>query len=210
MALLVTVFFAGITPRNAAGVGVGWLDAGLMLCREMLCGLGLGLAIQVVFLAVRQGGRLAGRQMGFALASIIDPATGEQSQPLGAFFETVFLVLFLAAGGHHLLLLIISRSYAMFPVGSGPELGAMVESLSRAGSTMLLVTLRLAAPILAAFLTLSVILGILSRALPEMNILMTSLPLRVGLGLFMAAGIMPLMNSITRDLARWLNGFLVG
>ena len=75
---------------------------------------------------------------------------------------------------------------------------------------MLLFALKLAAPVLGAFLILAVLLSILSRALPEMNILMASFPLRVGMGLFMAAAIMPTLETFTIELARWMKKFLIG
>jgi flagellar biosynthetic protein FliR len=70
---------------------------------------------------------------------------------------------------------------------------------------MLLFALKLSAPLLAAFMVLSVVLGILARALPEMNILLASLPLRSALGLFMAAALVPALHDFAIELANWLN-----
>ena len=210
MALLVTVFFATITPRPPATDGpVAPIAAVVLIVCEVLCGLSLGLAASLVYRAVQVGARFAGRQMGFAIASIVDPVTGEQGQPLAMVFETGFMMLFLAAGGHHLLLLAVSRSLETFPTGVTPEAAFLVSAVVRAGSAMLLFAMKLAAPILAATLILSLILAVISRILPEMNILLMSFPLRVGLGLFVAAATMPLLHSFAVELADWMNRFLV-
>ncbi|MHC4149266.1 MAG: flagellar biosynthetic protein FliR, partial [Planctomycetota bacterium] len=118
-----------------------------------------------------------------AMANILDPLTGERAQPLGMLLETIFILLFLSANGHHLFLLIISRSYEAFPPGTTPTIPVLAEGISKSTSAMLMAGLRLAAPMLAAFLLLMVILAVLARIVPEMNILFISLPLRVGLGL---------------------------
>lgn len=209
IALLVTVFFAMVIPVDLPPVQAHWLAASLLMTRELLCGLTLGLAANLVFLAAQQGGRIAARQMGFAEAGIIDPSSGEQEQPLGLFFQMCFALFFLVAGGHRLLLIIIARSYESFPVGSTPAAGPAAEGLIQAGSAMLLFGLKLAAPVLAAFLVMSVVLAVLARVLPEMNILLTSLPLRVGLGLFMAAAIMPSLHAFAMELAEWMNRYLI-
>jgi len=209
LALLVSLILASVVPPAPGIAGADWVLLAILLVREILVGLGLGLAVALVFAAVRQAGLIIRQQMGMSLAEIIDPTTGEESDPLGMLLEMCFSVLFLVAGGHHLMLRLMARSYDAFPVGHWPSAGAMAETLVDAGVLMLTFSLKLAAPMLAAFLILAIVLAILARILPEMNILLTSLPLRVGLGLFMAAAMMPLLAGFADLLGQWLNAFLV-
>lgn len=208
LALLVTIFFAAIVPPPAAGA-MHWMQASVLMVRELLLGLGLGLAVHLVFLAVQQAGCLIEREMGLAMAEIIDPTTGEETEPMGVFFQTTFALFFLAAGGHRLMLLLIAESYRVVPTANLPDPAVLAEGLVQAGSTMLLLALQIASPVIAASLILSVILAVLSRVLPEMNILMESLPLKVGVGLFMAAAIVPLLSGVTTELAEWMGRLLV-
>ena len=209
VALAVTLFFAHVMPYPFDVAGVHWLAAVVLTVREVLCGLALGLAARLVFLAAQQAGQIAGRQMGFMDAGVIDPTSGERSRPLGVFVEMTFTLLFLAAGGHRLLLLLIARSYEAFPAGGPPETAVLARAVLDAGAGMLLFALKLAAPMLAAFLLLAIVLGVLARVLPEMNILLASFPLRMGLGLFMAAQLVPLLGSFTEELADWMNRTLI-
>ena len=124
-------------------------------------------------------------------------------------FQVTFAVFFLAAGGHHLLLSVIARSYQAFPMGDVAPMAEFTEGIVRAGSAMMLFMLKLVAPLLAAFLVLSAILGILARALPEMNVLMASLPLRVALGFLIAAAMMPMLNAFAGELAQWMGQYLL-
>jgi flagellar biosynthetic protein FliR len=148
--------------------------------------------------------------MGFAMARIIDPITGQQGRVIDLIFQMIFLLLFLATDGHHMLLQIAHISFDMFPVGEMPDVAMLVDGLVRASTTMLRYALRLAAPVLAGFLLLSVVLGVLARIAPEMNILMIGFPLRIALGLSLAAAIASTMDEFVMELTRWvqLNLFL--
>ncbi len=185
MTVLISVFFAMMGPNPIREPEVAPFKAILMLSNEAIYGLALGLICAVVFASVKFGARIVEQQMGLTMAEILDPMTGENSQPLGMFMEMIFILLFLSANGHHLLLLILARSYDAFPAGTTPTIPVLVGGVVEAGSTLMIAGLRLAAPILAAFLLLMVALAVLARVAQEMNILFISLPLRVGLGLLM-------------------------
>ena len=100
--VLLTVFFSMIihVPVNAAEVSSA--KAILLIANEATYGLALGLIVTFVFAAVKFSGRIIERQMGLAMAQIMDPMTGERTQPLGSLLEMIFIMLFLSANGHHL------------------------------------------------------------------------------------------------------------
>ena len=208
LTVLLAVFFAAVRPFSAGTEQITSLQAGLMIMAESVYGLALGLSAALLFAVVQFAGRIIERQMGMAMAEVLDPMTGDRSQPLGSLLEMIFILLFLAANGHHLFLMIISRSYEIFPVGTIPSLQILTEGVIEAGSTMFTAALRLAAPILAAFLVLLVVLAVLARVVPEMNILFISFPLRIGLGLMMTAMFIPFVNSYITELAQWMGRIL--
>ena len=208
MTVLLTVFFSMITPVPVVAGRISTAEAVLLIANEATYGLALGLVAAIVFAAVKLSGRIIERQMGLAMAEILDPLTGERAQPLGSLLEMIFIMLFLSANGHHLFLLIISRSYESFPAGSMPTIPVLAEGIINAGSTMLLHGLKLAAPILATFLLLMVVLAVLARMVPEMNILFISLPLRVGLGLLMVAIFMPFISSFVGEFVKLMEKLL--
>ena len=207
-ALLTSFFFSLITPFSIDSRGVSGLEAVLLLSNEATYGLALGLVVTILFSTVKLSGRIVERQMGLAMAQVLDPLTGERSRPLGSLLEMIFIILFLAANGHHLFLLMISRSYEAFPPGSIPTIPVLTGGVVKAGSTMLIASLRLAAPMLAAFLVLMVVLAVFARIIPEMNILFISLPLRVGLGLLMAGIFVPFINGFVAEFADWMGKLL--
>lgn len=208
MTLLITIFFTMINPSGVNSDRVCMLEAILLISNEAIYGLALGLIVVLVFTAVKFSGRIIERQMGLAMANVLDPLTGEVAEPLGMLLEMIFIIMFLSANGHHLFLLIISRSYEAFPAGTMPSVPILAGGIIKAGSTLLIAGLRLAGPLLAAFLLLMVVLAVLARIAPEMNILFVSFPLRVGLGLLMAGIFLPIIFGFMAEFADWMDKLL--
>jgi flagellar biosynthetic protein FliR len=208
MTLLLAIFFWMTTEPAIKGGSVSALEAILLIANEATYGLALGLVGATLFSVVKFGGRIVERQMGMAMANILDPLTGERTQPLASLLEMIFVILFLSANGHHLFLSVISRSYETFPAGRIPTIPALAAGITQAGSVLLLAGLRLAAPMLAAFLILMVVLAVLARMVPEMNILFVSLPLRVGLGLVMVGIFLPFLSGFVGEFADWMGKLL--
>jgi len=208
LAVWTTIFFAVVFPPPAVAVH-DWFHGAVLLGMEVAYGLALGMAAHLVYLAIQQGGRIAAVQMGLTDAELIDPVSQDGTEAMSLLFDIVFALFFLAAGGHRMLLGIIGRSFNACPVGSVPSARAMAEGVLAAGSAMLVFALKFAAPMLAAFLVLAVVLAILARVLPEMNILLASFPLRIALGLFLAIAMVPTMEVFAGELARWMGKYLL-
>jgi flagellar biosynthetic protein FliR len=206
--VLMAIFFSTVTPSTISPKPVSSVQAVLLIANEATYGLALGLVAALLFSVVTFSGRIIERQMGLVMAEIFDPLTGDRSRPLSSLLEMVFIILFLSANGHHLFLLIIARSYEAFPAGSVPTIAVLASGVIKAGSAMLLAGLRLAGPMLAAFLLLLVALAVLARIVPEMNILFLSFPLRIGLGLLMAAIFLPFIKGFVAEFADWMGRLL--
>ncbi len=202
--ILLSVFFGAITPLGIDPADVSTVTAITLLMSEAVYGLALGLILALLFSVVQLSGRIVEQQMGLTMAEIVDPLTGEEVNPLSSLLEMVFVLLFLSADGHHLFLLVISRSYSAFPPGSIPTVELLASGLIQTGSAMFIAALRLAAPMLAAFLLLMVALALLARLVPEMDILFLSMPIRAALGLFMAATFLPFVGGFVGEMADWM------
>ncbi len=208
IALWVSLFYAFTMSLPPVTGETGYFALGLVIGQEIIIGLGLGLAANLVYLAVQQGGKIISQEMGLTDASVIDPTSGEETEALSMFFEVTFMVLFLTAGGHHMLMMLIGRSYDVFPLAQAPDISRLAEAVLTTCGQMLVFALKLSAPLLAAFLILTVALAVVSKALPETNVLFLSFPLRIGLGLLIAAALMPSLSAFTDELQRWLGEFL--
>lgn len=204
LATLLSVFFAIVAPSGIDPAGISTLSAILLLAGEATYGLALGLIVILLFSVVKLSAHFVERQMGLTMAHVLDPLTNEQGQPLGTLVEMLFVLMFLSVNGHHLLLLIISKSYEAFPLGVVPSIDVLAGGVVSAGSAMMVASLRLAAPALAAFLVLMVALALLARLVPEMNILFVSMPMRLGMGLIMTSVFLPFVNGFISEMAEWM------
>jgi len=200
-AFLLAIFFSMIVPVGIDPKEVSLPEAILLIAGEATCGLALGLVVTALFSAVRLSGQVIEREMGLTWAEILDPLSGEGAEAIGLLLEMIFIILFLNANGHHLFLLVISKSYEAFPAGSIPSIPVLTSTVIKAGSVMLMTGLKLASPMLAALLLLMVVLSVLARMVPEMDILFTSLPMRVGLGLLMMVVFIPFINDFVTEFS---------
>lgn len=206
--LLTSIFFSIFMPTVVHLETLTVLQAVLLIASEAIYGAALGLIVLLIFSAVKISGKIIERQMGFAMGATYDPLTGESADALCLLLEMVFILLFLSANGHHLLLLILAKSYETFPAGTTPDIAVLTEGIVTTGSTMLVAALRLAAPMLAAFLLLLAVLAVFARIMPDMNILFISMPLRVGLGLLMAGIFLPFVNQFVSEFSDWMGKLL--
>ena len=142
--------------------------------------------------------------MGLTMAEILDPLTDEQGLPLASLLEMIFIIAFLAANGHHLFLKVLHQSFELFPPGNMPSIATLTGNIYEATSMMLTAGLQLAAPILAALLLLLVILAVLARVVPEMDIFFISFPMRIALGLVMLTVFMPFIDGFVGETAKMM------
>lgn len=164
-------------PSDAFGVG-------LMVFREMLVGLTLAFITQVIFAAVEFSGQIVGMQMGFSMASVIDPSMGSQTQIMSVMQSLLATLFFLSLNIHHTFIRAIVDSFSIIPLGGWQISEQLIRFLVKVTSDVFILGIRLAAPVMVTLLLTSVVLGIMARAFPQMNVFMVSFPLNIGLGFF--------------------------
>jgi flagellar biosynthetic protein FliR len=206
--LILSAYFAWMSPGRFNHLTVSMVEVVLLLSMEAVYGLAFGLVVVLMFSVVKIAGRVVEHQMGFVMAKTYDPLSGEDAQPLSLFLEMVFMLLFLSANGHHLLVMIMQKSFEAFPVGMPPDMSLLTESVVGAGSSMLMAGLRLSAPVLCAFFLLMATLAIFARIMPDMDILFLSMPLRAALGLLFSSMAMPFVLEYVTEFSDWMGKLL--
>jgi len=159
------------------------LEFGVLAMREILVGLALAFVLQAVMLAVRVGGELIGSEMAFNMASVVDPASGMSTPLVTQFYEALFLLGLLAVDGHHLLLRALAGSFERVPVGalSLPEgFGALALRLV---GDMIAAGITFVGPILLLLFVSSIVIALIARAVPHVNVLEMGFTLRILVGL---------------------------
>jgi flagellar biosynthesis protein FliR len=183
------------------------LYAGMAL-RELLIGLFLSFILHLSLIVVRVGGQLIGQEMGFMMASQVDPVTGLQTPLITTFYETLFMLALLAMNGHFLLFRALSASFEQAPIGALSFSGGIGSTIGTLFSQMFEAGIVFAAPIMTLLFLVSLMIGLLSRAVPQLNVMELSFSIRIVLALLVMFGFAPLlapaMERITADFGRAL------
>ena len=158
------------------------ISLALLVVRETLIGLTLGLVSQLVFAAVEFCGQMVGTQIGLSMAALFDPNTQANVPTMAMFQGALATLVFLALDVHHVFLRGIVESYQVIPIGAWHTSAGLLKFLIEASSGILVIGIKLAAPVSVALLATSVALGIVARSFPAMNVFMVSMPLNIGIG----------------------------
>ncbi len=163
------------------------LQFGFFLLAEMMIGFVLGLTIQLILAGIQMGGEFAGFQMGLSMAEVIDPQSGMNAGVLSQFHYLIGLLIFLSIDGHHWFFRALVQSFQLLQPGEVHLREGLYHHMIRLSGQMFVIAIKLAAPAMAVLILTQIGLAILAKAVPQVNILMTSFPLTIGLGLFFLA-----------------------
>ena len=212
------VVIAGIATSLSLGTTQGWgidVPVGslpqmvLLLVREVLLGALLALVAQVVFAGIRFGGQLIGIQMGFSVANVIDPAGSGEVPLIGRFQELLAVIVFFAADGHHLLLLALSYSFETVQPGGFPALSRLPALIIPMGASVFFIGIQVGAPIIGALFLTDTALGFVARAVPQMNVFLVGLPVKILVGIFFLVVTAPLFGALLTNYSSRMVGQMV-
>ncbi|MGA9643594.1 MAG: flagellar biosynthetic protein FliR [Terriglobales bacterium] len=186
LALLLTVFLAPLVPVPESALGAG--DAVLLLGGEFAIGFILGFTMQLIFDGVLLAGQTCGVQMGYSLASVLNPDSQADSTVLSTLYQLVVTLLFIQFSVPHWLLRGLGRSFDYLPPGHFSLTWPAVSGLVGFASGMWLTGVQIAAPVLVASLFADVALGFLGKASPQLPVLFIGISLKNLLGLALMGG----------------------
>jgi len=191
-----------LTPVVTFTLPPNWLEPGnlvLVLGAELLVGLVLGLAMRLIMTAVELAGSVMGFQVGFAMAGVLDPVTQVETPVFGQLLTILATLLYFQVDGHHLVLLALGSSFQLIPP-FGAHLGAPLLTdvtglIQRTYDT----GLKLAFPVMAATFLIHITMGLLGRLVPQMNIMLTSFPITIAMGLLVLGLGLPFIALVFQD-----------
>jgi flagellar biosynthetic protein FliR len=200
-ALLVLVLALGMTGAMRQPVRMPdstWQIAAAM-GGELAFGLAMGMVLSLVFIAAQWAGELIGQQMGLNLGSVFDPQFGGQGSVLGDMYLMLTLVVFLSVGGHRAMVEGVGQSFEVLPLMSVGVDRPLFDTLAGllGGATVL--AIRLAAPMLVTMLVVDLVLGLVGKTMPQMNIMSAGLTLRSVVGMVIVIAGLSLTSGVIRD-----------
>lgn len=177
-----------------------------LVAGEILVGLALGFAVQIGYAAASIAGETIGNTMGLGFAGMVDPMSGASTPALSQFLSILATFLFLALGGHLILASIIVDSYIALPPGKAWIDADASWRIVAFGSDLFAAGLAIALPVGFSLVLVQIVMGILSRSAPAMNLFAVGLPATLMAGLILMAIAAPGMGEgITNALLRALD-----
>jgi flagellar biosynthetic protein FliR len=166
----------------------------VVVAQQLLIGLSMGFAVRLVFASLEFAGELIGLQMGLNFAGFFDPSTGSQGTSSSRFLGSMVAFLFIAINGHLMLIQSLVASFQAFPVGEEPFRFLRVAQPQVWGAEVFRMGLWIALPLVTMLLFVNLVLGIISRVAPQLNVFSVGFPLTVSVGLVGLVATLPLMH----------------
>lgn len=180
----------------------------LSLVSEFMVGVSIGFCAYLIFAAVALGGQLAGVQAGFGIVDVINPLGVAEVPLLGNFQTQVAFLIFLATNTQYAVIWALAKSYDLIGVGAGTFSGAYFDGGVRLFSQMMSLGLVLAAPFIVGGILLNLVLGFLSKMMPQMNLISLGLPVMVLGGIVMTLLGLPYFGAVLEKTMGGLDGTL--
>ncbi|MFO8059877.1 MAG: flagellar biosynthetic protein FliR, partial [Bacillota bacterium] len=158
----------------------------------------LGFLASLILVAAQVAGQFLDFQMGFFTASEVDPVMGVRVPLVGNYLYLLSMVLFLSFDGHHHLLRVLRESFTEIPPGS-PLSSALLPGAFSFMSWMFRAAFQISLPVLACLFVTSVALGILARTMPQLNLFVLGIPIRILVGMTMLMVTTTVYASFFRD-----------
>jgi flagellar biosynthesis protein FliR len=202
------VLCAQVSLPSMPVVALDSAAAFLLVLQQLLIGFSLGFAVRIVFAAAEFAGEIVGLQMGLNFAGFFDHATGSQATAVSRFFGVIVSWLFIASNGHLLVVMAVVQSFHAFPVSSEPFAFLKATQPQTWAREIFQQGLWIALPLIAVLLFTNLVLGVISRVAPQMNIYAIGFPVTLSIGLLGLLLTLPMMEMpLTLTLERMLAQF---
>lgn len=178
--------------------------------QEVAVGLVMGFAVRVAFAGIELAGELIGLQMGLNFAGFFNPGTGDQSNGISRFLGTIATLMFVATNAHLFLLAAVIHSFEVFPAAGGVSKLLQMFPPGRLGAELFYMALWIALPVIAILMFVNMVLGVVSRVAPQINIFAVGFPVTLISGLVALFMTLPLMELPMQGILERAIPLLVG
>ncbi|MDR0943709.1 MAG: flagellar biosynthetic protein FliR [Ruminococcus sp.] len=207
LGLLITVIVSSVMPVGVFDVDIDF-PAGiyfLMLIREALIGIILGMITNFFFLMILLSGEIIDMQSGLGMARVFDPGTSMQMSLYGTMYMIMLYFIYIATDSHLTYIQIIVESFEMVPLGDGGFSPDLASHAFNVFTDAFLLGVKLTLPIMIAEIAVQFAVGILMKSVPQIQIMVLNIEIKVVLALFlMFLIITPTAYFLNRYVTTWI------
>lgn len=177
----------------------------LYVIKEFMVGLVIGYIAYAVFTSIYIAGQIIDMQIGFGMVNVMDPLSNIQVPITANLYFILAMIIFLVTNGHHMLIKALYQSFTLLPLGSAIIGPSMVDDTIGVFQEMFSIGFKIAAPIVAAVVITDVVLGIISKTIPQMNVFILGMPLKILIGIIIIMITIPAFIYIVAMLTDKMN-----
>lgn len=174
----------GIPPETTT------LGLAVQLAAEASIGAAIGFCSTFIFEIIIFAGYIIDYMIGFGFINVVDPQSGASISIFAFFYSFLTLLLFMMVDGHHILIEIMVRSYELIPVFNVNLTQTTLDHLMNLISSVFYIGFKIAAPIFIIMFTIDFSLGIISKTMPQLQIIVVGFPLKISVGLMVLSVIL--------------------
>jgi flagellar biosynthesis protein FliR len=199
--LALTYLFLSAFPFPEDWTGAASLTGYFLMCaKELLFGASLGFIMTVFFDLTYSAGQLMDMQIGFGVVSVYDIQNNSQVPVVGNLLNLVLLILFYGVNGHLKVIAIIYSTIEKVPIGHVVVGTNIVMAAWEAFSLSCILAAMVAMPLLAAGVVMEIALGVLIRSVPQINMFVIGIPIKLFVGLVVFAALTPFFANFSKTI----------
>src|SRR5574344_16774 len=183
IAFIAFIMFPMVQAKSGFSMPTDMISLTFILLKEFMIGFIIGFVSNIIFIAVEMGAELLALQTGLSAANALNPLSGETASVITSVYMILAGFVFIAINGYQWLFASVYRSFQTVPPGYGYIFsGPLVHNLVGLSGQIFTIAIGIALPIFSVLVITDVLLGFTSKVMPQMNVFMVSLPLKIYMG----------------------------
>lgn len=199
LAFFISTIIINIVAVSAPVPSTDVVGYALIVIKEVFVGWIIGLGAYIAFSIMALAGQFIDYQIGFSMVNVFDPLSQIQFTITGTLYYYLLLLITLITNSHYYFFKAISLSYKLVPLGSVTLSSSLYDSFISFFNEFIIISLQIASPIFFVMLITNVVLGILARTVPQLNMFVIGFPIKILLGLaviFITLNLFPTISDI--------------
>jgi len=178
------------------------------LITEFMIGLLFGFVSMLILNSIYLTGLLIDNNIGFSIVNVLSPEDESEIPITANLFYTLAILVFLITNSHHTLIKAIIYSFKVLPLGYKASNLILLDKTIEILKTSFILGFKMASPIIITIFITNVLLGILSRTIPQMNVFIVGMPLKILIGIITIFVVFPLYSGIFKNIFSMLFDYI--
>ena len=209
LTFIITILLYPVITVQMINMPESALGMAQLVVGEVIVAMILGMMVQILFEGIKIMGQMVGFQTGFSISNVLDPQSGTQVSILSNMAYLMAVVIFLILNGHHILLNALKESFAIIPVGELNLNRDLMQKVVGHVGQMFVIGIKTGAPAIAALLFAKIVFGLVTKLIPQMNIMIVAFPVQIVIGLIFFSISLRLLLYFTEKYLSYLDSLLI-